>query len=428
VDMRVYVETYGCWLNKAESGVAERLLRARGAEIVDTPEAADVVVVNTCAVRGDTERRMLKRIEELEGLRRRAGFRLIVTGCLVNVRPRTILSLAPEASLVEPDALEEIADIVYSGGQVFRLRGYRGGRSVMPEYRGGPVYVVPVETGCLGACAFCIAGVARGRGVKSYRPGLIVDAVRDAVRRGAKEVYLTGQDVAAYGVDLGVTLADLLERILGEVEGEYRIRLGMMEPALLARMLPRLLEVVRDERVYRYFHVPVQSGSDRVLRLMRRRYTVGEYRRIIGSIRGALGRVSVATDLIVGFPGEGEEDFQRSIELIEDLRFDKVHVARYTLRPFTAGYVMKGVPEPVKKRRSRVASEVSLRVAYEVNKGYVGLEREVVVDDISMRGDPVGRTIEYKPVVLKEDVEIGEVVRVRITGATPLALEGRVVG
>ncbi len=414
-------------MNKAESGVVERLLRERGASIVGRPEEADAVVVYTCAVRGDTERRMLKRIGELERLRRKHGFRMVVAGCLVNVRPRTILELAPEASLVEPDALEEVPRVVFGDKQEFLLRRYRGARRVMPEYRGGPVYVVPVETGCLGACAFCIAGVARGRGVKSYRPGVIVEAVREAVRRGAKEVYLTGQDVAAYGADLGITLADLLERILAEVEGNYRVRLGMMEPALLGKQLGRLLRLMGDERVYKYFHVPVQSGSDKVLRLMRRRYTVAEYRRLVGEVREALGWVSVVTDIIVGFPGEEEEDFEATVRLLREMRFDKVHVARYTLRPFTPGYVMKGLPEPEKKRRSRIASEVALQAAYEVNKKYVGLEREVVVDAVSMRGDPVGRTIEYKPVVLKEEVKIGEKVRVKITGATPLALEGRVL-
>ncbi len=426
--MRVYIETYGCWLNKAESAVMERVLRERGAFIVDDPGKADVVVVNTCAVRGDTERRMLRRIRELEEARRRLGFRLIVAGCLANVRPHTILELAPEASLVEPDALERIDEAVFSDKQVFLLRRYGRRRGVLPEYRGGGVYVVPIETGCLGACAFCVAGVARGRGVKSYDPDAIVEAVRSAVARGAREVYLTGQDVAAYGADIGVTLADLLGRLLDEVPGDYRIRLGMMEPMLLMRQLPGILGYFRDERLYRYFHVPVQSGSDKVLRLMHRRYTVSQYRGLVEAIRGEVGRASIVTDIIVGFPGEGEEEFNETLKLLKEVLFDKVHVARYTLRPFTPGYLMKGVPEPVKKKRSREASRVALEAAYRVNKGYVGLVKEVVVDSISMRGDYVGRTIEYKPVVLKEkNLRLGDVVEVKITGATPLALEGVVV-
>ncbi|RLF27145.1 MAG: 2-methylthioadenine synthetase, partial [Thermoplasmata archaeon] len=288
--MKVYIETYGCWLNKGESQVMASLLEKRGARLVESIDEADVVIVNTCAVRGDTETKMLRRIRELEDYRRKLGFRLVVAGCLVNIRPKTILEISPEASLVEPDAVEKIGDVVFSDKQVFFVRQYRGSRTILPRYSGGPTYVVPIQTGCLGNCAFCVEWVGRGRGVKSYSPRLIVDAVLDAVRRGAKEVYLTGQDVAAYGVDIGLSLVDLVEAILESVEGEYWIRLGMMEPLLTFKQIDRLLVLVRDERMYKYFHIPVQSGDDRVLRLMNRKYTVQQYKDLVGKIRKGLGR------------------------------------------------------------------------------------------------------------------------------------------
>ncbi len=427
--MKVYIETYGCWLNKGESQVMASLLEKRGARLVESIDEADVVIVNTCAVRGDTETKMLRRIRELEDYRRKLGFRLVVAGCLVNIRPKTILEISPEASLVEPDAVEKIGDVVFSDKQVFFVRQYRGSRTILPRYSGGPTYVVPIQTGCLGNCAFCVEWVGRGRGVKSYSPRLIVDAVLDAVRRGAKEVYLTGQDVAAYGVDIGLSLVDLVEAILESVEGEYWIRLGMMEPLLTFKQIDRLLVLVRDERMYKYFHIPVQSGDDRVLRLMNRKYTVQQYKDLVGKIRKGLGRWhSLVTDLIVGFPGEDEEAFLNSLKLIEELEFDKVHVARYTLRPFTRGYVMKGVLEPEKKRRSKMATEVVMKVAYRVNSRYIGQEREVLVNSVSMKGDFTGRTIEYKPVVLKGySLKLGEKVRVKIVDATPVALVGEVI-
>lgn len=427
--MRIYIETYGCWLNKGESRIMATLLERRGARLVESIEEADAVIVNTCAVRGDTETKMLRRIGEVEALRRKLGFRLIVAGCLVNIRPKTILEISPEASLVEPDAVEKIPDVVFSDKQVFLLRQYDGERRVLPEYKGELTYIVPIQSGCLGSCAFCVEWVGRGRGVKSYKPRLIVEAIRDAVRRGAQEIYLTGQDVAAYGVDLGVSLADLLEAILEDVEGEYWIRLGMMEPLLTFRIVDRLVELVRDRRVYKYFHIPVQSGDDKVLRLMNRKYTVSEYKELVRRIRSGLEvQHSLVTDVIVGFPGEDENAFENTLKLIKDIGFDKVHVARYTLRPFTKGYLMKGIPEPEKKRRSRIASEVAMRVAYEKNKEYVGEEREVLVNSVSIKGDFTGRTIEYKPVVLRGySLRIGERVRVKIVDALPVALVGRVV-
>lgn len=427
--MKVYMETYGCWLNKGESQIMASILEKKGARLVKGVDEADVVVVNTCAVRGDTETKIIRRLGELERQRRKLGFRLVVAGCLVNVRPKTILEISPEASLVEPDAVEKIWDVVSSEKQVFLVRQYKGSRTVLPKYKGGPTYVVPIQTGCLGNCAFCVEWVGRGRGVKSYSPRLIVDAIMDAVKRGAKEVYLTGQDVAAYGADIGLSLTDLLEAILESVKGEYWVRLGMMEPLLTFRQISRLLALFRDDRVYKYFHLPVQSGDDRVLRLMNRKYTVQQYKDLVRRIRASLGRwQSLVTDLIVGFPGEDEKAFHNSLRLIEELEFDKVHVARYTLRPFTRGYVMRGVPEPEKKHRSRLASEVVMKVAYRINSRYVGQEREVLVNSVSMRGDFTGRTIEYKPVILKGySLKLGEKVRAKIVGATPIALIGEVV-
>ncbi|PLJ76969.1 tRNA (N(6)-L-threonylcarbamoyladenosine(37)-C(2))-methylthiotransferase [Infirmifilum sp. SLHALR2] len=426
--MKVFIETYGCWLNKGESDIMRTLLLRAGHVFVESPEVADVVVVNTCAVRGDTEVKMFRRLRELEELRKKLGFKLVVAGCLVNVRPKSILSIAPEASLIEPDSLEKIVEVVQNSGQVLELRTYPRARTTLPEHRGGVTYVLPVQSGCLGSCAFCIEWVTRGFGVKSYPVEAIIEAVRDAVRKGAKEVYLVGQDLAAYGYDLGTNLAGLVRRVLEEVDGEYRIRIGMMEPMLLSKQLDALVDLMHDGRVYRYFHIPVQAGDDRVLRLMNRKYTVREYKSLIQRIRSAGFTSSVATDIIVGFPGEDEEAFKNTLRLIEDVKFDKVHVARYTLRPFTKGYVMKGVPEPVKKERSRIASEVSLRVAYEVNKEYVGRLSDVLVNSVSAKGDFVGRTIEYKPVILRGyDLKLGETVKVKIREATSLALIGDIV-
>ena len=426
--MKVFIETYGCWLNRGESDIMKTLLRRAGHEIVDAPEKADVVIVNSCAVRGDTETKIFRDLKHLEELRKKIGFKVIVTGCLTNVRPKSILEMIPEASLIEPDSLERIVEVVESKERVFLLREYSRNRNVLPEFEGGITYVLPIQSGCLGACTFCIEWVTRGFGVKSYPVDSIIAAIKQAVRKGAKEVYLVGQDVATYGYDLGYDLPALIERILREVDGEYRLRLGMMEPMLLRTKIDRILPFLADERLYRYFHIPLQSGDDRVLRLMNRKYTVSEYKDLVARIRSRGIPSSIATDIIVGFPGEDEKAFQNTLRVLEELMFDKVHVARYTLRPFTKGYLMKGLPEPVKKQRSKIASEVSLRVSYEVNKRYIGEVKTVLVDTLSPRGDYTGRTEEYKPVVFKEyDLALGTFIKAKITGATPLTLIGEVV-
>jgi len=423
--MRVYVKSYGCWLNKGEAEIIKEILVEKGFTLVDSIESADVAVIHTCAVRGDTETNMLRIIKEAEEKLSKRGGRLVVTGCLVNVRPWSIKKLAPTASLLEPDALEEIARAVDS--EVIVVRRYSGKRTRLPLHSGGHTYILPVGSGCLGNCGFCVGKVAR-RKLVSYPPDLIVKHFKDAVMKGAKQIFLVGQDLAAYGADIGYSLPDLLRTLLDEVDGDYRIRIGMMEPFLTRRFVKELAELMRDERVYNYVHLPLQSGDDRILKLMNRRYTVAEYRAILELMRGRLERLNIVSDMIVGYPGEGEEEFKRSVEAVKKFRFDKTHVARYTLRPFTKAYVADNlIAEPEKKRRSTILSEVAMRVSLEVNRGYLGFRGEALIEGRKKGGFFARLRLNYKPVVVFEEVKVGEIVEVKIEKAEAYHLVGRIV-
>ncbi|MFN3803875.1 MAG: MiaB/RimO family radical SAM methylthiotransferase [Pyrobaculum sp.] len=411
--MRAYVETYGCWLAKAD---AEILRQRLGLEAVDKVEEADLLLVYTCAVREDGEVRQLGRIKELAGLDRR----LVVAGCLARLRPYTIKSIAPHAQLIYPSQME--------GGAEREMRK-------LPEFERGLIYTVPLQVGCLGSCTFCATKYTRGGAgyVKSADPEDVVKYVKRAVGKGAKEIYLTGQDVITYGYEVrwrrGWSLPDLLERLLKEVEGEYRVRIGMSEPWVFKKFVDQILDVVkRDHRVYRFFHLPVQSGSSRVLRAMGRRYTVDEYRELIYSIRRELGHHAfIATDIIVGFPGESEEDFLETVKLVEELQFDKIHVARFSPRPFTEAAVMPGqVPDVEKKRRSKILSELALRVAHIRNGLRVGSRDVALVSEVD-HGLVVGRGVDYRQIVVGRGWgPLGEFIEVRIVGATPVYLYGAI--
>lgn len=414
--MRIYVETYGCWLAKAD---ADLLLQRLGGVKANDPREADLVLVYTCAVREDGEVRQLKRIGQLSAVAKR----LVVAGCLAKARPYTIKRIAPSAELIYPERVEGEAE-----------RSMR----VLPQHNGSLIYTVPLQVGCLGNCTFCVTKYTRGGAgyVRSAPPDLVVERVKEAVAKGAKEIYLTGQDVITYGFEArwrnGWNLPDLLERILREVEGEYRIRIGMSEPWVFGKFADQILDIVkRDRRVYRYFHLPVQSGSDEVLHKMGRRYTADEYRGLIRKIKRELNdEVFIATDVIVGFPGETEEDFWKTVELVEELQFDEVHVARFSPRPFTEAAVMEGqVPDVEKKRRSKIVSEIALRVAHLRNGMRVGRNEVVLVDEVD-HGLVVGRTDEYRQVVVKRgdgDGVMGEFLKVRIAGAGPVYLYGEIL-
>ncbi len=264
--------------------------------------------------------------------------------------------------------------------------------------------------------------------VRSYEINDIVNAIANAVSRGAREIYLTGQEISAYGRDRGYDLAVLLENILSKVDGRFMIRLGMMEPLELSRIIDRLLDIVKsDWRVYRFFHVPVQSGSDRVLTLMRRKYSVELFRDIVARIRRVFPDATIATDIIVGFPGETDEDFWASVRLIEELGIDKVNLARYSRRPFTEAAYMEQVPEQVKKERSKIATEVFNKVALERNKVFIGREMWGIVSEIDFKGENyVVRSYNYKPIAVRK-ADIGAFVRVRVTDATSQRLFGQLL-
>jgi MiaB/RimO family radical SAM methylthiotransferase len=412
---RAYVETYGCWLAKADAEVIRQRL---GYEEASTAEEADLVLVYTCAVREDGEVRQLARIRELATL----GKEMVVAGCLVRLRPYTVKTAAPRAKLLYPAEVE--------GGREREMR-------ILPRHDGGVIYTVPLQVGCLGNCTFCATKYTRGGAgyVKSADPDDVIRHVKEAVAKGAREIYLTGQDVITYGFDVrwrpGWSLPDLLERILREVDGEYRVRIGMSEPWVFEKFADQLLDIAkRDHRVYRYFHLPVQSGSDRVLKAMGRRYTVDEYRALLRKIRQVLGdHVFIATDIIVGFPGEDEEDFAASVRLVEELQFDKVHVARFSPRPFTEAAVMpRQVPDAEKKRRSKTLSQVALRVAHLRNGLRVGQRDAVLVDEVD-HGLVVGRASDYRQVVVKRgsgDGLMGRFVDVTLVAASPVYLYGEV--
>jgi MiaB/RimO family radical SAM methylthiotransferase len=413
---RAYVETYGCWLAKADAEVIRQRL---GYEEASTAEEADLILVYTCAVREDGEVRQLARIRELATL----GKEMVVAGCLVRLRPYTVKTAAPRAKLLYPAEVE--------GGREREMK-------ILPRYDGGVIYTVPLQVGCLGNCTFCATKYTRGGAgyVKSADPDDVIRHVKEAVAKGAREIYLTGQDVITYGFDMrwrpGWTLPDLLERILREVDGEYRVRIGMSEPWVFEKFADQLLDIAkRDHRVYRYFHLPVQSGSDRVLKAMGRRYTVDEYRALLRKIRQVLGdHVFIATDIIVGFPGEDEEDFAASVRLVEELQFDKVHVARFSPRPFTKAAVMpRQVPDAEKKRRSKTLSQVALRVAHLRNGLRVGQRDAVLVDEVD-HGLVVGRASDYRQVVVKRgsgDGLMGRIVDVTLVAASPVYLYGEII-
>ncbi|AHC51298.1 2-methylthioadenine synthetase [Sulfolobus acidocaldarius SUSAZ] len=417
--MRVYIETYGCALNKGDSYIMMTLLKDKGHEIVDNIQDAEILVINTCAVRLETEERMKQRIKELKKYNDK---RLVVAGCLASAEPAVVVSLAPEASVIGPQSVQKIVDVVENSKQR-QVYLNEDKPLITPKVFDGKIAILPIADGCAGDCNFCITKLAR-RKLRSYPPHLIVESVRDAVKKGAVEIELSGQDTAAYGLDLGqIKLSDLVGKVT-EVEGDFMIRIGMMTPEQAMRNIDGIIEVMKETKVYKFIHLPVQSGDDNVLKLMNRKYTVDEYKDLVKEIRKKVPIVNITTDIIIGHPGEDENAFRNTLELMRDIKFERVHLAMYSIRPNTRSASMKQVPDPVKKERIQIANKLYEELAYEVHSDYLNSIASVITTEYGRKGSVIGRTLNYIPVVIRQNVELGKRINVRINEASFYDLRG----
>ncbi len=410
---RVYVEVYGCSANQADAEIASGLLAEAGHTLVEAPEDADVSVILTCVVKTPTERKIVRRLGELRGRK------IVVAGCMGKAQTGLVEESAPGASIVGPDDVARIPEAVEaaaSGGRVVFLSGSSPDRTCLPrERRSGLIHIAPISAGCLGNCAYCIVKVARGRLYSFPVEGILTDA-RAAIASGCKEVWVTAEDTAAYDYD-GVKLPDLLRRLCG-LEGDLMVRVGMMTPNSALPIFDDLADAFRHEKVFKFLHAPVQSGSDEVLARMRRRYTVAEFRELVTRFREELPGVGVATDIICGFPGETVEQFTESLRLVEWLRPDVLNINRFWPRPGTeAAAMVDGFPSRVTKDRSRILDELWWKLNADINSAWVGWEGTVFLDKVGHSGFKEGRTGSYKAVVVKTRRRLGSWVMVRVTEA-----------
>ncbi|MBI2847791.1 MAG: tRNA (N6-isopentenyl adenosine(37)-C2)-methylthiotransferase MiaB [Chloroflexi bacterium] len=410
---RYYIWTIGCQMNRAESERLSSLLEQQGYQATDSPEDADIILVNSCVVRQHAEDRVFDKINAFKPFKKaRPGITIAVTGCLV------------DSNIAEMKRDFPHIDHFFKAGDVPSWLGEAGWCQILPQRPSVSVYV-PVIQGCDQFCSYCIVPYRRGR--ERSRPlQEIGTEVRELVSRGAKEVILLGQNVDAYGHDLPgrPDLADLLEA-LNDIDGLSRIRFLTNHPK---DMNTKLIEAIaRLGKVCEQVNLPVQSGSNDILKAMRRGYTVEHYRDLIAKMRNKALGISLSTDIIVGFPSESEEQFQQTVSLLAELRFDTVHVAAYSPRPGTiAAREMKDdIPAQEKKRRLRVIEALQEGIAAEINARLLGQTVEVLVEG-EEKGKWRGRTRSDKLVFFASDGDYsGRLVNILVERTSPWSLQGK---
>ena len=422
---RFYIWTIGCQMNKADSERMGSALEQLGLQTVDHPREADVIVLNSCVVRQNAEDRVVGMMSSLKPVKQRYPDKVLaLMGCMVGPKQDELRKRFPYVDVfMRPQQFDPLLELLGD-----RL-GVDVDGCVGPLVPGHPAVTtyVPIIHGCDKFCTFCIIPYRRGREVS--RP--IEELVRECemlVARGVKEVTLLGQNVDSYGHDLpgSPDLADLLKAV-HEVEGLVRIRFLTSHPN---DMSDRIIQAVADlPKVCESINLPFQAGDDQVLAAMRRGYTNAQYRRLVDKVRRTIPGVAMVTDLIVGFPGETAEQFERTVDLVRDIRFDKVHAACYSTRPNTiaARKMEDDVPPEEKQRRFRIIEDLQAQVASEINAGYMGRTVEVLVDGHS-KGRWQGRTRTDKLVFIDSPQDLlGWLVNVRIDHTSPWSLQGSLV-
>ena len=413
--MKAFVEGFGCSLNQADTEAIKGLLAKNGFAFTST-EKADLIVVNTCAVKTPTENKMVNRLDRLVKEKKKTA-KLISFGCLSRINPERVASLSQEIIQVEP-ALEKLAETLILEAESFQPKNRLA--------RANPwIAILPIARGCQGECSYCCVRRARGR-LKSYPLHSLDQAFKQALGEGCKEFWLTAQDCGAYGQEIDSNLPKLLKALLAN-RGDYRVRMGMMNLEHLKKFRQEMVEAFEDKRLYRFLHLPLQSGSDKVLKEMKRKYSAKEFEENVRWLKKKVKGLTLATDVIVGFPGETERDFRQTVGLLKKLRPDVVNISRYGERPGTPAAEMKGqVAGEVKKERSRELTELCAGLAAEKNAALEGKTLEILVSERGRKGFFQGRTNSYKAVIVKQNL-LGKFARVKAVKAFPTYVEARAV-
>ncbi len=425
---RVYLETYGCQMNIADSQLVTAVLRRAGFASAERPEDADVILLNTCAIREHAEERVLGRLSDLARLKhRRPEVRLGLLGCMAQHNRAALVEKASYLDLVAgPDAYRRLPEMLRRAGfdaQVdVRLDRAETYGDISPEHEGGVRAYVTVMRGCDKFCAFCVVPYVRGR-ERSVTPADILREVRELACRGVREVVLLGQTVNAYRfgeVDFGALLGQV-----AAVDGIERVRFTSPHPSDVS---DSMIEAMATEpRIQPYLHLPAQSGSNRVLAAMERGYTVEQYLDLVGRLRNAIPGLALSTDIIVGFRGEEANDFEETLALMRTVGYDQAFTFKYSLRENTRAFKLGDtVGEEEKSRRLAEVIALQESISLERNRALVGERFAVLVEGPARRGNGMlaGKTPQFKTAVFAGAPEIkpGDTVTVRVEQATAHSL------
>lgn len=396
-----WIEGYGCSASFSDMEMIAGKLKNDGFNLVSAPELADINLIVTCSVKMPTEHKMSERIKTLTKLDKP----LIIAGCLPAADENIVTALNPKASLIGPKTIDSVTDIAEAALRGIRLKKISStdnNKLNLPKMAINPIVsILQISAGCLSECTFCQTKLAKGT-LKSFRIGDIINRINVDLNNGSKEIWLTSTDNGCYGFDLGTNIVNLVKSC-EKIDKYFKIRLGMMNPMYLGSMTKGLEEVYESsEKLYKFIHVPIQSGSKSVLEKMKRGRSLEPLLDFIERLKNLVPNITVATDVITGFPTETDEDFEDTLNAILNLRPDIVNSSKFSPRPGTLAVAMPRINDEIISKRSEKLHRLIKRIAKENNERWLGWKGEVLINDIE-NGKMKGRNNSYKSIVFTED-------------------------
>ncbi|MBA4460439.1 MAG: tRNA (N(6)-L-threonylcarbamoyladenosine(37)-C(2))-methylthiotransferase [Nitrosopumilaceae archaeon] len=418
---KIFVEAYGCSASFSDSEMISGLVLNGGHTLVESSSESDLNVIVTCSVKDATANKMIHRIKSLNKKP------LVVAGCLPKAEKSTVEKFSENASMLGPNSLGktlQVIDTTLKGRKEIALEDSDLSKVGLPKVRLNPaVGIVEIASGCMSECTFCQTKLSKGD-LQSYRIGDIVRQIETEIHDGCKEVWLTSTDNGCYGFDIDTDLPTLVDTVV-EIPHDFKVRVGMMNPMYMVRIKDNLIKSFDNDKVYKFLHVPVQSGSNKVLNDMKRGHTADTFRDIVLKARERFPDFTISTDVIVGFPSETNEDFEMTVDLLKETKPDVVNLSKYSARPGTEAAEWEQIDASEVKRRSKIIFDLINQTAFEKNQKWVGWKGQVLFDEKTEEGIK-GRNFAYKSIFVSDPVEIGQVCDVEITDATKHSLIGKI--
>jgi MiaB-like tRNA modifying enzyme len=422
--MEIYFESYGCTANQNSTEIMKGLVKQAGLNITLNSDFADLIIINSCIVKQPTQEKIRRRVFDFLKQRKK----VILAGCMPRLNKKTLQK--PNLFLLDTshvknliNLIQDIKDKTYDSEKYLKQRKeVKANLSKISSEK--HIGITQISEGCLGECTYCIVRLAKGK-LFSYPKEDIINSVKSDLNAGCKEIWITSQDNAAYENDQGkYSLPELLKEIL-KLKGRFFVRLGMMNPNNIKKILPELIEIFKHPKMFKFLHIPIQSGSNKILKTMNRFYTKQDVLKIISEFKKQIPNITVSTDIIVGFPGETDKDFQETIDIIKKIKPEILNRSNFGKRPGTPTAKLKEISSELMKKRATELMKLHLNICKENQKPWLGKTASLLIDKKGYGNTWLGRSNNYKLFAIRSKEKIlGRFVNVKVKKVLPHYLIG----